>query len=177
MNRWQRVALYAACVLGILALLVGIAASRSPGTATNTASVTIARPPAVVFSWLIEPAKRTQWIGGLQESRWPRTGLPQVGDKRIDVAGQNDERTEWVTEVSAIEADRLLESKSVTPTYDQTMRFELTPNDGSTLLTLAGHTTFKTWLGRLLAPTIQKSAQTKIEQDLQNLKTKIETAP
>jgi uncharacterized protein YndB with AHSA1/START domain len=175
--KWQRIALYAAVVLGILGLLIGIAASRSTGIATYTASVTIARPPAVVFPWLYEPAKRKQWFGGLQETSLKGPAAPAVGTQIIDVVEQDGERSEMVIEVTAMEPDRRLDIKMANEIFEMSGRYDLKAQDGGTVLQFQGESTFKTWLSRLLAGTIQASAQRKLDQDMQKLKAAVEKTP
>jgi uncharacterized protein YndB with AHSA1/START domain len=173
---WKRVTVYAGSVIGVLAVMIGIAAATTSGRATNEASVTIAKPPAVVFPWLYEPEKRQQWVGGLKGARNDKAGTPVVGSQLIDIVELDGEKTEMVAIVKAIEPARSLEATMATPTFDVTVRYDLTPENGGTKLSIHSESAFKTWLGKLLSGTIQAGAQRKLERDLNGLKDKIEKA-
>jgi uncharacterized protein YndB with AHSA1/START domain len=174
--KWKRVTVYAVSVIGVLAVMVGIAAVTTSGRATNEASVTIAKPPAVVFPWLYEPEKRQQWVGGLKGARNDKPGMPTVGSQLIDTVEMDGERTEMVAIVKTIEPERRLESTMATPTFDVTVRYDLVPDKDGTTLTVHSESVFKTWLGKLLSGTIQTGAQRKLARDLHGLKAKIEKA-
>jgi carbon monoxide dehydrogenase subunit G len=174
--RWQRVLTYSVALLAIMGVMIAIAAVRTTGRAHGEASIVIARPPAAVFAWIADPAKRAAWQSGIKESRPVTPGPLHVGSKVVTVVELNNEITETVAEITALEPDRRLAASSSNASYDMTIRYDLAPEGTGTRLQATTDAELKGWLPRLLAGTVQQNAQQKLEKDLQTLKEKVEKA-
>ena len=176
-SQWQKPALYAGVMLILLGTMVAIAFARSTGKGHIEAVVHVARPAAVVFPWLVEPAKRIQWVDSLAQSTLQPAGPVTVGTTLVDTVDVEGERKEVRTTVKAYAPPRNLATAAETTSYDQTTRCDLADEPGGTAVTCVSDVDFHGWVARLIAPTIANSFKSRMDADLLRLKTKIEAGP
>jgi uncharacterized protein YndB with AHSA1/START domain len=105
----------------------------------TTATIDIAAAPEVVFSWLVEPAKLTAWLGA-------STGFPEDTSERgvgysqtyqMPTAGGQRDATFTIT---AYEPPHTLGSRLVYEGGDQLSTYRLTDHDGGTRIELLADT-------------------------------------
>ena len=159
--------------LAALAVLLLLAMKLRPGEGRNDADVEIARPPEVVFAYLVEPAKLRQWIGWLTDVR-PEAPGPDGAPRDVWVMADPKMRQPMLlrNRFTALEPPRVLEVETGVPgTFLGTIRYELTALDGGrTRLTYRSHFTYGPWLFKLLEPLVTPQAQKKLVDDLGKLK-------
>ena len=132
-------------------------------------AVVPAEPPEV-FRYLTEPALLTQWVEGLRESRPQGDAEMRVGATSIEVVEDRGKLVEMVSEVTAVEVDRLL---SVRVTYpgdvgDADMTYELTPATSGTEVRLT-FTPYYRGVARLVVRLMRASTQRRLQANLDRL--------
>ena len=173
MRRWPWPG--SACAVGVLLVLGG-----GRGVSSHQTSVDISRPAPVVFTWITEPDRVKSWVGWMVEIRDLTPGTTGVGAREIWVMedrNNNNQRMDIETEVTRLETDRLLEARLNVPEgFTGTVTYELQPLEGNrTRLIYRGTFHYQHWLAKLLEPVISRSAQQKLEEDLERLKQKAES--
>ena len=94
-------------------------------------SVTIARPLEEVFAVLTDPEKTPKWSAPAVEEHWITPGPSAIGSGRIAVTQLLGRRSQNIAEVTAFEANRMWERKSVTgPPF--VVRAEFARDNGGT---------------------------------------------
>jgi uncharacterized protein YndB with AHSA1/START domain len=84
--------------------------------------------PHHVFRYLTEPDLLPRWIDGLRESRPQGDGVMRVGAKSIEVVEVRGKLVEMVSEVIALEGERVLTVRVSYPDAGDTdMTYELAP--------------------------------------------------
>jgi uncharacterized protein YndB with AHSA1/START domain len=162
-----------------LAVLVLLALGGGRGQARHVATVEIARPAGVVFQWITEPQRLTSWVGWVVEIQALTKDNGVVGSRQLWVMedrNNNNQRMEIQTEITRAEPDQLLETRLNVPEgFTGTVTYELQPIDASrTHLTYRATYHYQHWLAKLLEPVISRSAQQKLQEDLQRLKQQAE---
>lgn len=76
-------------------------------------SVTISRPLEEVFAVLTDPEKTPKWSSPAVEEHWITPGPPAIGSRRVAVTRLLGRRSQNIAEVTAYEANRMWEMKSV----------------------------------------------------------------
>lgn len=166
-------------IAAALFLVVMTVLSRRSGAGQNSFTVSIDRPPAEVFPWLIEPYRLTRWIDGLESSTpFPGDSAVRGGRSReIIIVGGN--RYTLVTEIADIRRDTLLivhiESEPKGFTVDA--RYELTETGLGTRLKYTGLADYAGMFARVMEPLVTPQSQKKVEADMKRLKQLIETQP
>jgi len=163
----------------ILAVVVLLALGGGRGESSHETSVEIARPARIVFTWISEPDRVKSWVGWLIDIKSLTPGKAAVGARQIWVMedrNNNNQRMDIETEVTQLETDRLLEARLNVPgAFTGTVTYELQPLDPNrTRLVYRGTFKYEHWLAKLLEPVISRSAQQKLEEDLERLKQKAE---
>ena len=171
----------AAAVGGLVVLAVGVllVIGGGRGQGEFDASVDIARPAPVVFTWITEPERVKSWVGWMVDIRDLTPGRTGVGAREVWVMedrNNNNQRMDIEAEVTRLEADRLLEARLSAPEgFTGTVTYQLEPLDANrTRLVYRGRFQYHHWLAKLLEPVITRSAQQKLEEDLDRLKQKAE---
>ena len=163
----------------VLAVVVLLALGGGRGEGTHETSVEIARPASVVFAWITEPDRVKSWVGWLIDINSLTPGKAGVGAREIWVMedrNNNNQRMDIEAEVTRLETDRLLETRLNAPGgFTGTVTYELLPLDANrTRLVYRGTFKYEHWLAKLLEPVISRSAQHKLEEDLERLRQKAE---
>ncbi len=162
-----------------LAVIVLLIMGGGRGEARLIASVDIARPADVVFTWITEPERVKSWVGWLVEIRSMTPHTAGVGARQVWVMedrNNNNQRMNINSEVTRLDPDRLLETRLDAPEgFTGTIVYQLQPVDTNrTRLTYTGDYKYEHWLAKLLEPLITRSAQHKLEEDVARLKQKAE---
>jgi uncharacterized protein YndB with AHSA1/START domain len=167
-------ALLAVVILAVVGLLV-----LARGESRLDASVDVARPPDVVFTWISEPQHIQKWLGWLVEIRPLTPESDRAGARQVWVMedrNNNNQRMEIHTEYVAYQPPNALTASLRVPEgFSGTVEYRLEPLDGGrTRLHYVGSYQFDHWLAKLLEPVITRSAQQKLEEDLARLKQQAE---
>jgi uncharacterized protein YndB with AHSA1/START domain len=132
------------------------------------ASVSVRADPATVFRCLSDSEMVPRWIEGVVESRPLTTDGVRVGARSMEVVATPGGRMEMVSEIVAMEPDRLLVVEITTPYGPCQSRFALEPEAGNTLvrqrMTLEYRGAF-----RLVSWLIDRSVRKKLNADLARL--------
>jgi uncharacterized protein YndB with AHSA1/START domain len=132
------------------------------------ASVSVRADPSTVFRCLTDPALVTRWIEGVVESRPLTTDGVRVGARSVEVVKTPGGQVELVSEITAVEPDRLLVVEITAPYGPCESRFVLAPEPGGTrvhqTMTLGYRGVF-----RLLSWLIDRSVRKKLNADLARL--------
>ena len=177
--RWILYLLAGVVGLVVLAVIVLLVIGGARGDAQFVRSVEIARPAAVVFRWISEPERLKSWVGWLVEIQTLTPAPATVGARSVWVMedrNNNNQRMDIHTEVTRVESDRLLETKiEAREGFTGIVTYELQPIDAQrTHLTYRASFQYHHWLAKLLEPVISRSANQKLQEDLQRLKQKAE---
>ena len=159
----------------VLAVVVLLAVGGGRGEGRLVSTVEIAQPASVVFKWITEPPRLKSWIGWLVDIQMLTPDVGRVGSRHVWVMedrNNNNQRMEIEVETTRVEPDRLLEVRlNVDAGFTGTVTYELQPMDPKrTHLTYRGTYRYDHWLAKLLEPVISRSAQQKLQEDLQRLK-------
>jgi uncharacterized protein YndB with AHSA1/START domain len=177
--KWLLYALAAVGGLLVICVIVLLFLGGFRGESRLVASVDIARPPSAVFPWLSQPDKLKSWVGWMVDVRDLTPNHTGVGTKQVWVMedrNNNNQRMDIASEITRSDPDRLLEAKvSAAEGFTGEVRYELESVDAkNTKLTYRATYKFDHWLAKLLEPVISRSAQQKLEEDLQRLKRQVE---
>ena len=179
--RWLLYALAGVGGLLVLCVIVLLFLGGFRGESRLVASIDIARPPGTVFTWVSQPEKLKSWVGWMIDVRELTPAPTGVGAKQVWVMedrNNNNQRMDIATEITRHEPDRLLEARvSAAEGFTGEVRYELESADNKqTRLTYTANYKFDHWLAKLLEPVISRSAQQKLEDDLQRLKQQVEAS-
>lgn len=177
--KWLLYALAGVGGLLVMCVIVLLFLGGFRGESRLVASIDIARPPGTVFAWVSKPEKLKSWVGWLIDVRDLTPNQTGVGARQVWVMedrNNNNQRMDIASEVIRHDQDRVLEAKvSAAAGFTGEVRYELEPmNANKTKLTYRAHYKFDHWLAKLLEPVISRSAQQKLEEDLQRLKQQVE---
>ena len=179
--KWVLYALAGVGGLLVICVIVLLALGGFRGESRLVASVDIARPPGAVFPWLAQPDKLKSWVGWLIDVRDLTPEQRGVGARQVWVMedrNNNNQRMDIATEITRSEPDRVLEAKvSAADGFTGDIHYELEPMSADkTKLTYRANYKFNHWLAKLLEPIISRSAQQKLEEDLNRLKQQVEAS-
>jgi uncharacterized membrane protein len=177
--RWLLYALAGIGGLLVVAVIVLLFLGGFRGESRLVAQIDIAKPAGTVFAWVSQPAKLKSWVGWMVDVRDLTPSQSGVGSRQVWVMedrNNNNQLMNIASEVTRHEPDRVLESRvSAAEGFTGEVRYELEPIDASkTKLTYVANYKFEHWLAKLLEPIISRSAQQKLEEDLQRLKQQVE---
>jgi len=180
MKWWQKLSL-ALVALVVLAVVALLAMGQRTGAGVVAASVSIRRPAAQVFPWLVDAEKNKQWVSWLREIRVISPGVNGVGAKEVWVmADQNNGGApmEIASESTVYEPPRRLGARlHAADLFDGEVSYELVETNGDTEVRSHGRYHYHHWFARLLEPVITPEARKKFVADLATLKEKVEHAP
>lgn len=174
---WVARIIFAALLIGLLGFTgLYVASSGASGLVKISQKLEIAAHPAEIYPWLIEPDKLLQWIGGLVEIRPLSEGGFKVGARSIEVVENEDgDRTELLVEVTDLSTDEYLEVHiNSDDIFTGVARYFLVSKGNGTTLEYYSELQFTALQFKLLTPFIATSALSKIQADLQRLKSLIE---
>ena len=175
------------CAIGallIVAVFVLLALGGGREVARCDKTVTLPRPAAVVFPWLVEPSLRKRWQGGLTESV-PLGGDgddggegARVGARSREVVVLDGERFEMQATLTALEPPRRLGVHLESPLFTDELEVTLEDaGEGASRLSYRSAARYRSLLVRLLSPLITQKAEAKLGADLERLRTELLTQP
>ncbi|GIE92947.1 SRPBCC family protein [Paractinoplanes rishiriensis] len=131
-------------------------------------TVTVPAGPPAVFRYLTEPELLTRWIDGLRESRPLGDRVMRVGARSIEVVEAQGRTMEIVSEVTALDPDRMLAVRITYPgAGDTDMVYELAPVASGTELRLTVTPRYRgvaRLVGRLMQPMMRRRLQGNLDR-------------
>jgi uncharacterized protein YndB with AHSA1/START domain len=171
-------------VIRILAGLVGLllvgamillALGQRHDAGVVRGSVEIARSPEAVWPWLTDPAKLRTWVGWVVEIRNVSTN-----DEIWVMEDRNNGNARMEIHASTMALDpprRIVEHLSVPQSFQGNQEYRLTNlGGGRTRLEVEGHWHYDQWLFSLMEPLVTPEARKKLVEDLERLKSLIESS-
>ncbi|MGH3032819.1 MAG: SRPBCC family protein [Gaiellaceae bacterium] len=140
----------------------------------NEHAVEIDASAATVFPYLVEGAKRLEWMGVLKESEQLTQGAPKVGSRWRDVFEDHGHRIELEAELVEHEPNRRLRVRLDGGGFDSTSTQELEEVDGRTRVSTVIETEYRMLVARLAGRVVTRHAQKQLEADLARLKELLE---
>lgn len=132
-------------------------------------TVTIPRPPAEVFPWLLEADRVPRWTSGVE--RYEPVGPLGPGGRvrqRLEVGGHS---VDVDMEIVRYEPPRAAETRFTTNGVDVVNVYTLAAEGAGTRLTQALEAGAKGFSARLLLPAVQPRLERKLADDLERLRT------
>jgi uncharacterized protein YndB with AHSA1/START domain len=136
-------------------------------------SVSIARPPEVVFGYLIEPEKQVLWSG--VPMRQVTDGPLGTGSRMEVVFGMGPLKATVGLELTAVEPGRRMAFRSFSGPIHWDGEYRLAPQDRGTELRQEGRLVF-TSLWRLLEPLVGAEISRGEVKELEQLKAAVEAS-
>jgi carbon monoxide dehydrogenase subunit G len=143
----------------------------------NEQTIDIARPPAAVFPYLTEPERLKQWVGGLAAFEAVDGETARLGARSRQVMVIRGREWKLDGELTALEADRLVEARMVGKGFSARTRYALEPIKSGTRLTATVESEFSLLVARLFGGLVSREAQKKLSADLARLEALVETEP
>lgn len=143
--------------------------------ASNEYQVEIERPAAQVFPHLVTSERRMRWMGALKESKQVTDGQPAKGTRFEDVFEDHGQRFEVEAEIVELRAPEVIRLKLEGSAFESEVTQTLEERDGNTLLTTRIETEYHSALARLMSGVVTGHAQKQLEEDLERLKSLLET--
>jgi carbon monoxide dehydrogenase subunit G len=135
-------------------------------------TTTIARPPAEVFPWLIEPEKVRQWMTGLEVYQPLDPGPLAVGSRirqELSVSGRHLRFELQVTRLEPPSAATLrFEGSGFRAVNEYTISSANSGSGAAVTWVISGDTT--SFKAKLLAPMVQAKLEEKLDTDLVRLR-------
>jgi carbon monoxide dehydrogenase subunit G len=137
-------------------------------------TVTIAKPPAEVFPWLVDADKVPQWMSGLQVYEPLEPGPLHRGSRirqELTVSGQH---LRWELDVAELDPPRRAVLRFEGSGFKAANEYAVADAPGGSAVTwvISGDTT--SFKARLIAPMVQAKLQEKLETDLARLRAVME---
>jgi uncharacterized protein YndB with AHSA1/START domain len=138
-------------------------------------TVVVARPPAEVFPYLLEPDLMRRWIGGLVEFT-PVDDAPRVGARSRQKVEQAGRTWDVDSEIVELVPDRRLAARATSSAFASTLSYALEPVPEGTRLHGTVETRLRGITGRLLGGVAARAAERKLVADLGRLKRLLDDA-
>jgi uncharacterized protein YndB with AHSA1/START domain len=135
-----------------------------------THSVTLPRPPAEVFPWLLEEDKVPQWTGALERYEVLGDGPLGPGSRVRQVLTVSGERIDLELEITRYDPPREAESRFSISGLEVVTQYELGGADGGSTLTQTLEGKASGFKARLLVPVVQPRLERKLTADLERLR-------
>ena len=137
-------------------------------------TVTIGKPPAEVFPWLLDADKVAAWMTGLQAYEPLEPGPLHVGSRirqELIVSGQH---LRFELEVTELDPPRRVVLRFEGSGFKAANEYGVVEADGGAQVTwvISGDTT--SFKARLIAPMVQAKLQEKLDGDLARLRALLE---
>lgn len=137
-------------------------------------TVTIAKPPAEVFPWLVDADKVPQWMSGLQVYEPLEPGPLHRGSRirqELTVSGQH---LRWELDVAELDPPRRAVLRFEGSGFKAANEYAVADAPGGSAVTwvISGDTT--SFKARLIAPMVQAKLQEKLDGDLARLRSLLE---
>jgi carbon monoxide dehydrogenase subunit G len=137
-------------------------------------TVTIGKPPAQLFPWLLDADKVPKWMSGLQAYEPLEPGPLHVGSRirqELTVSGQH---LRFELEVTELDAPRRAVLRFEGSGFKAANEYSVADADGGAQVTwvISGDTT--SFKAKLIAPMVQAKLQEKLDGDLARLRALLE---
>jgi carbon monoxide dehydrogenase subunit G len=137
-------------------------------------TLTIGKPPAQVFPWLLDADKVPKWMSGLQAYEPLEPGPLHVGSRirqELTVSGQH---LRFELEVTELDAPRRAVLRFEGSGFKAANEYSVADADGGAQVTwvISGDTT--SFKAKLIAPMVQAKLQEKLDGDLARLRALLE---
>jgi carbon monoxide dehydrogenase subunit G len=136
--------------------------------ARSQASITIERPAADVFPWLVDPEKRLQWVTGLRSSE------PLDETRFREVVQEYGQRVEATATIARREPPHTLDVTMTGRGFEARAEHRLSEEEGRTRLTSSFDVKLG-GLGRFAGGIVGRQMQRSVEQSLARLKDVLES--
>ena len=133
-------------------------------------TVSVTRPPAEVFPWLLEEDKVPQWTGRLQAYEVLGAGTLGSGTKIRQVLTISGQPFDLEIEIVRYEPPGFAESRFSTNGLDVVTTYALRVAGGGTELTQSLEGSATSFKARLLVPVVQPKLEGKLTEDLERLR-------
>ena len=133
-------------------------------------NVTVPKPPAEVFPWLLEEDKVPQWTGRLQEYAVLGDGTLGTGTKIRQVLTIGGGPLDLELEIVRYEPPGFAESRFSTNGMDVVTTYTLREAGGGTELTQTLEGKASSFKARMLVPIVQPKLEGKLAEDLERLR-------
>ena len=140
-------------------------------------TVTVAKPPAEVFAWLLDADKVPRWMTGLEVYEPLDPGPLRVGSRirqELLVSGQ---LLRFELEVTRLEPPRQAVLRFEGSGFKAANEYDVSETEGGAQVTwtISGDTT--SFKARLIAPMVQAKLQEKLDGDLLRLRALLAAEP
>ncbi len=178
--KWFGFALLGVGGLLVCIVIVLLVLGRRSAAGRIRGEILINRPADTVFAWITEPAKLTQWVGGLVEVRAETPGPKAVGSRESWVM-QDPRQKRGMTmtsEVTLLDPGRRIDARVGVPgMFSGVGSYTVTPmGEGASRLATDSRFAYDSWFFRLLEPVITPGATKKLLEDFARLRQKLESA-
>jgi carbon monoxide dehydrogenase subunit G len=138
-------------------------------------TLTVARPPAEVFPWLLEAERVPRWSSGVEsyEPSGPLAAGARVR-QRLEVSGQ---RIDVDMEIVRYDPPREAETRFSTNGIDVVNVYVLAAEGTGTRLTQSLEAHARGLTARLLLPAVQPRLERKLSEDLERLRALLASSP
>ena len=133
-------------------------------------TVTIPKPPAEVFPWLLEADKVPQWTSRLKDYAVQGDGAIGRGTRIRQVLTVGGSDLDIELEITGYEPPRSAESRFSTNGIDVATTYALREAGGGTELTQTLEGKASGFKARLLVPVVQPKLEAKLTEDLERLR-------
>jgi hypothetical protein len=133
-------------------------------------TVSVLKPPAEVFPWLLEEDKVPQWTGRLQAYEVLGNGALGSGAKIRQVLTISGQPFDLEIEIIRFEPPGFAESRFSTNGLDVVTTYALREAAGGTALTQTLEGKANSFKARLLVPVVQPKLEGKLTEDLERLR-------
>jgi uncharacterized protein YndB with AHSA1/START domain len=139
-----------------------------------THTVSIPRPPAEVFPWLLEADRVPQWTSNLE--RYEPEGAVGPGSRILQTLEVGGQRFDVSMEVVRYDPPREAETRFSTNGVDVEAIYRLAPDGTGTRLTQTLEAKGRSLTARMIVPAVQPRLERKLIADLEQLRTLLSAA-
>ena len=133
-------------------------------------TISVPKPPAEVFPWLLDEDKVPQWTGRLQEYEVLGEGTLGPGAKIRQVLTVSGQELDLELEIVRYEPPGFAESRFSTNGLDVVTTYKLREAGDGTELTQSLEGKAASFKARLLVPIVQPKLEGKLTEDLERLR-------
>ena len=133
-------------------------------------TISVPKPPAEVFAWLLDEDKVPRWTGRLQAYERLGDGPLGPGSKMRQVLTVGGQPLDLVLAITRYEPPGFAESRFSTNGLDVVTTYTLREAGGGTELTQSLEGKASGFKARLLVPVVQPKLESKLTEDLERLR-------
>lgn len=137
--------------------------------------MTIERPAAEIFPWLLDVERRLRWVEGLTSSEALDPGEPRVGSRFRESVSQHGLSTTVETTIDELQPPRSLALRVQGRGFKARTTTRLDDQGDRTLVVSALETKVGGLAGRVVGGVVSRQAQGSLERSLQRLKELVES--